>query len=45
MITVIEFDFAARKDRPIPIGDAETVRQAGRFCWVDVAAPTEAETE
>lgn len=45
MITVIEYDFAGRRDRPIPVAEVPASRQAGRFLWVDAEAPTEAEIE
>lgn len=45
MITIVEFDFAGRKDRSIALEEADAARIAGRFCWVDASAPTDDEIE
>jgi magnesium transporter len=43
MLTIAEFDFQQRQYREITAGEVAASRQAGRFCWVDAAAPTEEE--
>lgn len=43
MITIVEFDFATKCDREIGLAEVAAARAAGRFCWLDAAAPTEAE--
>ncbi|MBU4459074.1 MAG: magnesium transporter CorA family protein [Verrucomicrobia bacterium] len=43
MISIVEFDFATKQDRQIGLAEVPAARTAGRFCWVDVSAPTESE--
>lgn len=34
--TVVEFDFAARQERPIAVAEVPAACEAGRACWIDV---------
>ncbi len=43
MTSIVEFDFATKKDQPVGLADIAAARASGRFCWIDAAAPTEAE--
>lgn len=45
MVSVIEFDFAAKQDRAIDLVDVPAALASGRFCWIDAAAPDDAEIE
>ena len=42
--TAIEFDFAARRERDIPLGEVAAACAAGRFCWADLDARDDAAT-
>jgi magnesium transporter len=43
MITAVEFDFATKQERTIPVGSVAAACASGKFCWVDadVAADPE----
>lgn len=34
--TVVEFDFTAREQRPIPVSEAAAALEAGKSCWIDI---------
>ena len=36
MITIVEFDFDARRERTIPLEELGAACAQGRFCWVDI---------
>jgi magnesium transporter len=38
MVTAVEFDFPARRERTIPAAEAAASCARGQFCWIDVDA-------
>lgn len=45
MTSIVEFDFKARTERAIGCGDIPRARAEGRYCWIDLEAPSGEETE
>lgn len=37
MINIVEFDFEARTDRTLEVGDLRASLERGAFCWIDLA--------
>ena len=43
MMNAVEFDFAKKEERAIPVDAVAASCHEGRFCWVDIDADTQAE--
>jgi magnesium transporter len=44
-VSVIEFDFESKVDRPIPAEKMSEALREGKYCWIDIDAPDRKEAE